>query len=211
MAAVTLKEKAFIELRRLILNGELQPGEFLTERMLVELLGMSRTPIRAALERLDAEGLAKYTPNKGLIVSEMSLTQVAEFFDFRVAIESYIVRRLAERTLPPADADWFRANLEDQRACVEANDFARFTEADAAFHRRLAAVYDNGEITKTMDRLQDKLYRTALRVLRKDVSRIRTSYEDHARIFELVASGDGAGAARLMEEHLEFGKRILMM
>ena len=210
MAAVTLKEKAFIELRRRILDGELKPGDFLTERMLVETLGMSRTPIRAALERLDAEGLAKYTPNKGLVVSELSLTQAAEVFDFRVAIECHIVRRLAERTIAPADADWFRANLAQQRVFVEANDFARFTEADAAFHRKLAAVYDNSEIVKTMDLLQDKLYRIALRVLRKDVLRIRTSHADHERIWELVLAGDGAGAARLMEEHLEYGKRILL-
>lgn len=197
-------------MRQRILNGELPPGEFLTERMLVELLGMSRTPIRSALERLDAEGLAKYTPNKGLIVSEISVTQVMEFFDFRVAIEGYMVKRLAARAWNDREIEWFRGNLQEQKAFVEANDFARFTEADAAFHRGLANLYDNSEISRTMDRLQDKLYRIALQVLRKDITRIQASFEDHIRIFELILSGDGAAAARQMEDHLEFGKRILV-
>src|SRR5690606_4062225 len=179
-------------------------------RMLVEMLGMSRTPIRSALERLDVEGLAKYTPNKGLIVSEISATQVVEFFEFRIAIEGYIVKRLALRAWSEEDDAWFRKNLREQEQCIGINDFARFTAADAAFHRKLAAVHDNSEIARTMDRLQDMLYRIALRVLRKDVSRIRTSYEDHLRIYEWVREGRADDASKLMEEHLEFGKRILL-
>ncbi|TLS51008.1 GntR family transcriptional regulator [Paenibacillus antri] len=210
MTAVTLKEKAYIELRKSILNGELKPGDFLTERMLVELLGMSRTPIRSALERLDVEGLAKYTPNKGLIVTEISLTQVVEIFDFRIAIESYIAKRLATRAWSSDDVSWFEDNLRVQRECIEVNDHARFTEADTAFHTKLADVYDNSEIARTMERLQDMLYRIALRVLRKDVNRIRSSYEDHLRIFELIREGRGPEAASRMEEHLEYGKRILL-
>jgi len=210
MTAVTLKEKAYIELRKSILNGDLKPGEFLTERMLVEMLGMSRTPIRSALERIDVEGLAKYTPNKGLVVSEISVTQVVEFFDFRMAIEGYIAKRLATRAWSEAEIASLRDNLREQVRCVEANDFARFTAADAAFHRLLADVYDNAEIARTMERLQDMLYRMALRVLRKDLSRIRTSYEDHLRIFELILDGRGEEAAALMEEHLDFGKRTLL-
>ncbi|HZG77301.1 MAG TPA: GntR family transcriptional regulator [Paenibacillus sp.] len=210
MAAVTLKEKAYIELRKSILTGELKPGDFLTERMLVEMLGMSRTPIRSALERLDVEGLAKYTPNKGLVVTEVSLTQVIEFFDFRVAIEGHIAKRLASRAWGASDLAWFEDNLRLQLACVEANDHARFTEADSAFHKKLADVYDNSEIARTMERLQDMLYRMALRVLRKDVNRIRSSYDDHRLIFELIRDGRGAEAAARMEEHLEYGKRILL-
>ncbi|HZG57698.1 GntR family transcriptional regulator [Paenibacillus sp.] len=210
MPAVTLKEKAYDAMRRAILDGELRPGDFLTERTLVERLGMSRTPIRAALERLDAEGLAKYTPNKGLIVSDISAAQVAEVFDFRIAIEGYVAKRLAGGTWREADRAWFRANLQEQERCVQANDAERFTAADAAFHRKLVELYDNGEMLRAADRLQDRLYRLALRVLRKDAQRIRASYEDHLRIFELAAAGRGDEAAQRMEAHLEYGKRILL-
>jgi len=81
-AALTLREQAYISIRTLILSGELKAGEFLTERFLVEKLGMSRTPIRAALEKLDHEGLANYTPNKGLSVADISLRYMEEHLEF---------------------------------------------------------------------------------------------------------------------------------
>ncbi|QHT63308.1 GntR family transcriptional regulator [Paenibacillus lycopersici] len=208
--AVTLKEKAYIHLRKLILEGTLQPGEVLTERMLVERLNMSRTPIRAALERLDVEGLAKYTPNKGLVVTELSVNKAIDLYDYRMAMECFVVSKLAQRAWGEGDRSWFEGNLKRQLACAEADDHAGFTEADAEFHRKLAEIYGNSEILHAMEQLQDKLYQVALTVLRKERARIKVSYEDHWRIYEAIQAHRGAEAAMLMERHLEFGKRILV-
>jgi DNA-binding GntR family transcriptional regulator len=210
MAAVTLKEKAYIELRKLILDGNLKPGEFLTERTLVEMLGMSRTPIRSALERLDVEGLAKYTPNKGLVVAEISLDRAIDFYDFRIAIECFVVKKLSERSWSEADLDWMRNNLKEQEECLKNNDFEAFTVADYAYHQKLAQVNENSEILQTMEQLQDKLYQIALKVLRKNRTRIQESYEDHVRIFNHIIHGEAEEAANEMEKHLEYGKRILI-
>jgi DNA-binding GntR family transcriptional regulator len=210
MAESTLKEKAYLKLRAMILNGELNPGAFLTERMLVEQLEMSRTPIRAALERLDVEGLANYTPNKGLVVAELSLGKAVDIYDFRMAMESYIVRKLASRAWAQEDKDWFVDNLAQQREYAERNDYTLFTEADAQFHRKLAQVYENLEIVQAMEQLQDKLYRIALNVLRKDNSRIRVSYEDHEQIFNHIIENEPDKAVERLVQHLEFGKRILI-
>ncbi|GIQ65529.1 GntR family transcriptional regulator [Paenibacillus cisolokensis] len=209
--AETLKEKAYTSIRQRILDGTLKAGEFLTERSLVETLGMSRTPIRAALERLDVEGLVWYTPNKGLVVAEISLNRVDDFFDFRTALECHIVRKLAQRNWDQDDVDWFEENLRQQQQYVQDNDCARFTEADSLFHRKLARVYDNAEIVQTIESLQDRFYRTALSVLQKDAGHIQVSCEDHAAIFALIRQGEGDAAARKMEQHLVYGKRILVM
>ncbi|GMK43177.1 GntR family transcriptional regulator [Paenibacillus glycanilyticus] len=211
MSGVTLKEKAFIHLRNLILNGELKPGEVLTERLLVEMLEMSRTPIRAALERLDAEGLANYTPNKGLIVAELSLRKAIDLYDYRIAMECFVVRRLAAMELENSDIRWFEQNLREQQVYVDNSDYGLFTEADSQFHRKLAELYANSEILQAMERLQDQLYRIAISVLRKDRTRIGVSYNDHLRIFQFIQEGDAEKASQAMEEHLEFGKRILIM
>ncbi|MCM3626135.1 GntR family transcriptional regulator [Paenibacillus glycanilyticus] len=208
---VTLKEKAFIHLRKLILNGELKPGEVLTERTLVEMLEMSRTPIRAALERLDAEGLANYTPNKGLVVAELSLRKAIDLYDYRIAMECFIVRKLAAMELEKNDLKWFEQNLRQQEIHVEKGDQALFTEADTQYHRKLVEIYANSEIIQAMERLQDQLYRIAIGVLRKDRTRISVSYNDHVRIFQYIREGDADKASQAMEEHLEFGKRILIM
>lgn len=208
---VTLKEKAFIHLRKLIMNGELKPGEVLTERMLVEMLEMSRTPIRAALERLDAEGLANYTPNKGLVVAELSLRKAIDLYDYRIAMECFVVRKLASMELEKSDVEWFEQNLREQQIYVEQSDYGLFTEADTLYHRKLVEIYANSEIIQAMERLQDQLYRIAIGVLRKDRARISVSYDDHLRIFRFIQEGDAEKASQAMEEHLEFGKRILIM
>jgi DNA-binding GntR family transcriptional regulator len=211
MAAVTLKEQAYIKLKEMIVRGELKAGDFLTERTLVDMLGMSRTPIRSALERLDGDGLANYTPNKGLIVAEMSLRKAIDLYDFRIALETYVVRRLADQYLEERDEQWLRDNLLEQERYMLQEDNAAFTIADAAFHRKLVQLHGNSEMESTMSQLQDKLHLTANAVLRKERSRIGVSYEDHCRILQYVKEGNGNAAAEAMERHLEYGKRILIM
>lgn len=208
--SVTLKEKAYQELRRLILSGQFKPGDVLTERILVEKLSMSRTPIRAAYERLDAEGLVNYVPNKGLTVAEFSLKRAIDLFEYRIAMEGFVARKLALMEWEPADLAWFEDNLREQESFMKTSDYEKFTEADASFHAKLAEVHGNKEIITAMNQLQDKLFTTGLSVLRKDRNRIKVSYEDHFRIFSAIRDGDAALAAVCMEEHLEYGKRILI-
>ncbi|MDI4645141.1 GntR family transcriptional regulator [Cohnella hashimotonis] len=207
---LTLKEKAYLELRKLILSGRFKPGDVLTERLLVEMLSMSRTPIRAAYERLDAEGLANYVPNKGLTVAEFSLNRALDLFDYRIAIEGFVARKLAQMEWASVDLAWFEANLAEQETFMNEADYERFTEADSSFHAKLAEVYGNKEITMAMNQLQDKLFATGLSVLRKDRNRIQVSYQDHLRIFSAIRDGDASFAGSCMEEHLEYGKRILI-
>jgi DNA-binding GntR family transcriptional regulator len=208
---LTLKEQAYLRLRQLILDNDLKPGELLTERKLVELLKMSRTPIRAALERLDFEGLAKYTPNKGLVVTEISLKKAIDLYDYRIGMECFVVRKLSSMIWTDHDIHWFEENLRAQERFVANQDFNPFTEADSQFHRKLAEIYGNEEILQAMEQLQGKLNKIALHVLRKDRTRIKVSYEDHLRIFQLIQAEQGIDASRQMEEHLEFGKRILVL
>lgn len=211
MAAVTLKEKAYEQLRKLILNGDIHANEHLTEKYLVELLGMSRTPIRSALERLTAEGLVNYSPNKGLSLPGLSLKGAVDIFDFRIALEGYMVQKLALRHWEEEEIAWFRENLSRQERFASARDYAAFTREDMEYHRKLAELYENQEMIQMMENLQDKLFQTAMKVLRKDNARIQKSYEDHAAIFEAIIAGDAEEAQRLMIEHLEFGTRILIL
>lgn len=115
MAEVTLKEKAYQELKKLIISGELTHNEVITERALAQRLQMSRTPIRSAVEKLEADGLIVNTPNKGIFIIEVSLNKVVDFFDFRMAIESYVVRKISEKSLSECEKEPFLSNLEEQK------------------------------------------------------------------------------------------------
>jgi Transcriptional regulators len=209
--AATLKEKAYLQLKQLIREGRFQSGEMLTERHLVEMLEMSRTPIRAALERLEAEGLVQYTPNKGIQLLEISLQRAVDLYDFRMAIETYIARKLSACILTSEQIEKVQANLDEQKFHMQKDDYEAFTKADLEFHLLLAHYHENLEMIHAIDRLQNQLFRIALNVMRKDRNRIRVSYEDHVSIFEHIRSGDAAGAGETMLRHLEFGKQILVM
>ena len=208
--AISLKERAYDEIRRLIIRGEAKPREGLTEKMLTDKLIMSRTPIRAALERLEVEGLVSRKPNKGLIVAEFSLQKAVDFFDFRIAIEAHVAPKLSGRAWDARELEDLKQNLELQRRSVELADYVAFTEADSEFFRLLATVYDNAEIVQTMENLQDKLFLIALKVLRKDNRRIGVSYQNHVNIYDAMTAELAELAVASMVSHLEFGKRILV-
>ncbi|MGG1515613.1 GntR family transcriptional regulator [Paenibacillus oryzisoli] len=210
MPAVTLKQKAYDRLKQLLLNGEINSNEQLTEKYLTEKLGMSRTPIRAALERLTVERLLNYSSNKGISLVELSLMEVLDFYDFRKSIEGYIVKKISLIEWEESDLLWFRDNLAKQEEYMRSRDYAAFTLLDSAFHRKLAEVYGNQEMIQAMDQLQDKLYQVALKVLRKDKTRIQISYEDHVALFDAIVDGKTAEAEQLIYDHLEIGARILM-
>lgn len=209
--AMTLKEKAYLELKNLIKAGKLKQGEMLTERYLVELLQMSRTPIRSALERLEAEGLVQYTPNKGIHLVEMSIQRATDLFDFRMAIETYIVRKLSERVLTNEQIGMIQDNLDEQKIHMQKDNYEEFTRVDLEFHLMLARFHENKEMVSAIDRLQNQLFRIAMNVLRKDRNRIETSYQDHVTIYENIRSGNTEKAEEAMMKHLEFGKLILVM
>lgn len=202
-----LKERAYEELKSAILNETFPPEMFLSERQLSSRLGMSKTPIRAALERLEAEGFVAVAPRQGIVVRKMSLDEVVDLFDIRIALETFVVRNLVGRITPEQSRE-VQSNLAAQKACAGSEDYALYTRLDADLHLMLCRFHGNREIEKVMLRLRDKTFRVVARVSRSP-GRLTTSYGEHKDIFDAVVRGEGALAAELMEEHLLYGKRFL--
>src|SRR5215510_9474028 len=90
-----LKERAYEEIKRRLLNNDYPPRSFLAERQLAEQLGMSKTPVKAALERLEHEGFITVSPQQGIVVREMALHEIVDQYEIRTALETYIVRAVA--------------------------------------------------------------------------------------------------------------------
>lgn len=204
-----LKDRAYDELKRLILTGTYPPGTFLSERQLAAQLAMSKTPIRAALERLAAEGFVAVSPQQGIVVRERSLHEIVDLFDLRIALETFVVRRLAGQ-LPAAGAGRLRVNLAAQDECAHDGDLARAAHLDAQFHLTLCECLDNHEITTTLAHLRDKLDRTIYTILSRDAGRVSDSYKEHMGIVEAIVAADRELAATRMERHLTWGKTFLV-
>jgi DNA-binding GntR family transcriptional regulator len=204
-----MKEQAYAEIKRGILGGVFPPGSFLAERQLAAGLGMSKTPVRAALERLEAEGFITVSPQKGIMIRDLTVHEIADHYEIRVALETYVVRTVAGR-LTPDQGDRLQANLRAQAVARDANDVPRAVALDAEFHGLFCEFLGNQEILRVMGQLGEKSQHVITKVFQLNPERIASSYEEHRAIAEAVTRGDAALATRLMEEHLEYGKQHLL-
>jgi DNA-binding GntR family transcriptional regulator len=204
-----MKERAYAEIKRQLLSGALAPGSFLAERQLAAGLGMSKTPVRSALERLEAEGFLSISPQQGAIVRDLSLQEVADQYEIRTAIESFVVRSLAGR-LTPQQVGRLRDNLEAQQANLEAGDVARGVALDEEFHGLFWEFLSNQEVLRVMVQLRDKTHRVILRAFTINSGRMANSYKEHRGIADAVIRGDAAQAARRIEDHLRYGKEAVL-
>jgi DNA-binding GntR family transcriptional regulator len=210
-ARVLLKERAYRELKSLIQTGEMTSDSALSERLLSERLGMSKTPIRAALELLEKQGLVTVSPQRGILVRDLSARDISELFDARSAIEPFIVGKLATANLTPAQRKELHTNLTQQHRAAIAGDALESTRLDMDFHQLLAKLLDNRELVLWLERCFDRLHRSVLHVNRRACNRLLKSYQEHKGVAEEVLHGRADEAARLMKEHLIFGRHFLLV
>jgi DNA-binding GntR family transcriptional regulator len=204
-----LKDRAYSELKEMIQTGVFPPNTFLSERQLVERLGMSKTPIRSALEHLESQGLVVVSPQQGIVVKELSAQEIADLFDMRSAVEPFIVSQLAERRLGADGVASVQANLRLQARAAAAGDAPGSTRLDIEFHTLLAQLLDNREAIAWLSRCFDKLHRSIMRINRLSVGRLEKSQQDHATIARLIIAGKADAAARRMMDHLRYGRGFL--
>lgn len=204
-----LKQTAFEEVKRRILDGTFAPGTFVSERELSELLAMSKTPIRSALERLSQLGFVNISPQRGIVIRELSLREVTDHYDLRIALESFVARCLAGR-LSAEQVRRITANLDRQRECVAGADIPGYMSADGEFHLMLCEILDNREIVQVMAHQREKLARVVEQNVRRDIGRMSVSADEHATILQALLDDDPRLAEERMIDHLETGKRFLV-
>lgn len=204
-----LKQQAYDELKRLIQNATLGPGVFLSERQLAIQLGMSKTPVKAALERLEAEGFVAVSPQQGIVVRDLSIHEIADQFEIRLALESFVLRSLAGK-LTDAHILRLKDNLRQQQLAAKQLDVTTSTRLDSAFHTLFCEFLGNQEILRVMLHLREKMHRVVTRVFEQDSNRLAPSYREHKAIADAVLAGKANQAAAALEEHLNYGKQILL-
>ena len=195
-------EEAYRRLRRMILSLQLRPGEPLVERKLEELLAVSRTPIRAAIQQLFREGLARRT-GRVYTVAPLDLAELEEAFEFRNWLEGHIVRVAAARR-PNA------RQLRELLASVEA-DLDPEVELEKAtdFHLSLAKLTGNRFVVASLAQVLQRIYRARyLEITRPQGA--DQALSDHLHLIELVQEGNGEEAALFMQQHLERSRAALL-
>ncbi len=193
-------EQAYQEIKAAILSLQLRPNEPLVETHLATRLGISTTPLRDALARLQQEGLVVSVPYKGTFVASITLDDAREILDIRQSLEGDAVADAAGR-LTAADRAAAHDLLDRQRATLTAHDLDGCALLGRQFHFALQAHPRNRRLVGILENLDHQFQR--IRVLSGRIpGRLPKSIEEHEAILAALESGDGARAGRLMRAHL---------
>ena len=197
--SISLADQVFEHLETDILSGKYQKGEILTESKLSLELGVSRTPIREALRRLEQEHLIEEAP-KGVIVVGISDKDLADIFEIRAALEGKAAY-LAAQNYTEEQMNVVREALEFQEFYLGKQDPDRIKSMDSRFHETIYKMSGSTIFYDVLMPLHKKIlkYRKASVT---DSSRAEASVAEHRAIYEAIAAHDGELAARLITEHL---------
>ena len=197
-ARTLLRDQAYTRLRDAILDGTLEPGEQLKDAELAAWLGLSRTPIREALARLEEYGLVETEPNRYTRVAPLSARDARDAFTVYAALEA-LAASLGVPRLADADLERMRATNRDFAEALAAAAVDAALAADDRFHGVLVQASANREIARSLERLRPKIRR--LERARFGSLAGRRSVEQHERIIALCAAGEVERAAEAVREN----------
>lgn len=197
-----LAQQAYERILELIVSGEAEPGEMLTERRLAETLDMSRTPIRDALLMLESEGLLKRHGSRGLQVKEMRVEDYMNVLQIRMLLEPEAARLSAGR-IPAQTLDELQEQLTGllQAAAegMERPDRETVRAVDDRLHGEIARMAGNPHLAQIIGNLRRQ---TQIFDLRSVPERLNSTCQEHLELVKTLRSGDGEAAAAVMRDHL---------
>ncbi|RLA96377.1 MAG: GntR family transcriptional regulator [Deltaproteobacteria bacterium] len=203
-----LWERIYRRLRGAIQRGEFDPGTRLVEQRLAEELGVSRTPVREALYRLEREGLVTKVPHKGIVVREQDPEELKEVLELRGLLEGYAAALAAKK----GDEELFdelEEILKRSEEALEKNDIDELVKLNTQFHETLYRRCGNHKLLELIKDLRDQFFRFRTSILRiKGMPRV--SIEDHYKMLELMRKGESQAVEKLVREHIGRGKERLL-
>lgn len=218
--AESAQVRALLQLRELILSGELAGGTRIAELAIVERLGMSRTPIRAALVRLEQEGLLQALPHGGYVVQSFSERDVADAIELRGTLEGLLARRAAERGVPDTALQAARVCLARISALLAAprldeQAFSDYVACNSEFHVLLVAMADSPTIGRQLERVNSLPFASpsGFVLAQPDSAPARdmlvVAQQQHQQVLDAIERREGARAEAIMREHARLAQRNL--
>lgn len=195
----TLRESVAEEIRRLIMIGELQPGERLVEDRLAEQLGVSRNPVREAIRALEGTGLVEVIPRRGAYVSQLDPLQASQLLELRAVIEGYAAR-LAARNRTDEHVAALRECIDGGMEASRKGDHVRAAAFHRDFHIGIERASGNDHLEAVVGPLR---HQTELVFSVLADRRAVLSWDEHVRILGAIEAGDESKAERFTMEHME--------
>jgi DNA-binding GntR family transcriptional regulator len=183
-------------LREALLSGALSPGERLRQEALATAIGVSRLPVRAALVRLQAEGLVEFYPRRGYVVQSLTHREITEIYELRGLLETYALRK-SMATMTPQRVDRLRELAAQLDAEPEGD---QFLDKRVGFYREL---YDTANAPRTTELIEGLRSSVGRYLLGWRVSHSGTGHATHSQLVEHVANGDVEAAESWLRQHLQ--------
>ena len=200
MSATSASERVYTHVKHRVLDGGYPAGELLTEGAVADEVGVSRTPVREAMLRLEVEGFLRLYPKKGALVVPVSAAEAEDVLQARALVESWAAPRAHAAGAALADVlDGWLAEMVTRR---EADDAAGFSEADRSFHEHLVAAAGNGILTRLYRSLRERQVCINTAAMRVSASRMDAAIADHTELVALLRSGDRDAFVALTDAHL---------
>jgi DNA-binding GntR family transcriptional regulator len=206
-AAMSATERAYGHTKARVLDGTYPGGSLITEGEISEAVGVSRTPVREAFLRLQAEGLLRLYPKRGALVVPVSPGEINDVMETRGMIERFAVDKVIASGAHREVGARLRDALGQQRRLRKSPE--SFNEADREFHGLLVAATGNQVITDLYAALRDRQVRMGLTTLRRDPHRIDRILEEHASLADAIAKGDRDAAWGCLTDHLHGTEQAL--
>ena len=200
----TAKDRALEYVKTRVLAGEFPGGELISEGDVATALGMSRTPVREAFLRLEAEGLLRLYPQRGALVVPVSPDEVRSVMEARLVLEQFAAGKVIGRGATACAAVFERLSVElaRQRDAAAATDWRAFVEADRAFHAITLQESGNAILSGFYASLRDRQMRMIGESALRDPDRVATILKEHRDIAEALRDGDIPRAVRAVQTHL---------
>ncbi|MCH5339233.1 MAG: GntR family transcriptional regulator [Acetatifactor sp.] len=203
-----LRDVVFNTLRQAILIGELKPGERLMEIHLADRLGVSRTPIREAIHKLEREGLVTIVPRRGAEVAQITEKSMNDVLEVRRALDALCVELACDRITEEGLED-LRAACDNFEQCVKTKDSKKIAQADVALHDIIVQATGNQRLIQLVNNLSEQMYRYRFEYI-KDSSQHETLVEEHRIIYQSIVRKDKETAAEAARTHIDNQKKAII-
>ena len=203
-----LRDVVFNTLRQAILRGELKPGERLMEIQLANKLGVSRTPIREAIRKLELEGLVLMIPRKGAEVAEITEKNMRDVLEVRKALEELAVQLACDK-ITKEEIEEMKKAAEDFKKILKSKDITEIAEADVRFHDIIYMATDNQKLIQLLNNLREQMYRYRVEYLKEGETR-DLLVKEHEELTKAIKERNVEKAKQLSFQHIENQRMAIM-
>ncbi|MET7573584.1 GntR family transcriptional regulator [Streptomyces sp. NPDC005492] len=206
-ASLTVKQppaadRVYAHVKQGVLDRRYEGGTLLTEGELAEAVGVSRTPVREALLRLEAEGLIRLYPKKGALVLPVSSQEIADVVETRMLVEQHAVRKAVPAS--PALVARLAELLDRQKEQAAAGDLAGAAVTDRCFHAEIVRSGGNEILSRLYDQLRDRQLRMGVAIMHSHPDRIAKTLTEHEEILDALRTGDAEAAVEIVHRHVDW-------